>query len=153
MVDCRVMGCRGTVNRVGFGFVSCFDDQVIEKFYTSPSWWRVTLLNSSNGSEISPLGVASPESIGTPFIFEGAGVPPMSTLPLSLTLRKLTVSTPRPWCGIMGGFIWRISAHCVWRKNGWVLTSEAPARAPRRFVSSLINSLRINDLHRLHVVR
>lgn len=73
----------------------------------------------------------------------------MSMLSLSFTLRKLMVSTPRPWLGTMGGFIWRIRAHCVVRKKGWTLMSEAPARAPRRRFSSLMRSLRIRDLHRL----
>lgn len=108
-------------------------------------------MNSSKGSFSSPLGVARPESMGTPGIL-AAGVPPISTLALSLTFQKFTVSVPaRPWCGIMGGFIWRISAHCVDRKKGCVLTSDAPARAPRRLVSSLINSLRIKDLHSVDV--
>src|SRR5690242_1155193 len=75
--------------------------------------------------------------------------PLRSTLSLSLTLRKLTVSIPRPWCGMMGGFMCRISAHCVVRKNGCVLMSDAPARAPSRRFSSLIRSLRIRDLQRL----
>lgn len=35
------------------------------------------------------------------------------------------------------------------RKKGWVLTSEAPARAPRRRFSSLMRSLRMRDLQRL----
>jgi len=43
----------------------------------------------------------------------------------------------------------RINAHCVVRKNGCVLMSDAPARAPRRRFSSLMSSLRISDLHRL----
>lgn len=43
----------------------------------------------------------------------------------------------------------RIRAHCVVRKKGWVLTSEAPARAPRRRFSSLMRSLRMRDLQRL----
>lgn len=66
---------------------------LLQRNYMSPTWWRVTLLNSSNGSFNSPFGVARPESIGTPFILE-AGVPPISTLALSLTLRKFTVSVP-----------------------------------------------------------
>ena len=43
----------------------------------------------------------------------------------------------------------RMSAHCVVRKNGWPLTSDAPARAPRRRFSSLMRSFRIKDLQRL----
>ena len=35
------------------------------------------------------------------------------------------------------------------RKNGWVFTSDAPAREPMRRSSSLIKSLRIRDLQRL----
>lgn len=35
------------------------------------------------------------------------------------------------------------------RKKGCALTSEAPARDPRRRSSSLMRSLRISDLHRL----
>lgn len=34
-------------------------------------------------------------------------------------------------------------------KKRWDLTSEAPAREPRRRISSLIRSLRITDLQRL----
>ena len=45
--------------------------------------------------------------------------------------------------------MWRRRAHWVARKNGWVLTSEAPAREPRRRISSLIRSFRISDLQRL----
>lgn len=43
----------------------------------------------------------------------------------------------------------RRRAHCVDRKNGWVLTSEAPAREPMRRSSSLMRSFRIRDLQRL----
>lgn len=39
------------------------------------------------------------------------------------------------------------------RKKGWVFTSEAPAREPIRRSSSLISSLRIRDLQRLHEVK
>lgn len=45
--------------------------------------------------------------------------------------------------------MWRKRAHCVARKKGWVLTSEAPAREPMRRSSSLMRSLRIRDLQRL----
>jgi len=114
---------------------------------SSPSWCNVTELNSSNGSTSSPLGVA--QSRGTPLAFANALLPLISTLSLSFTFRKLGVSVPFPWCGIMGGFMWRIKAHCVWRKNGWLLTSEAPARAPRRRFSSFIRSFRTRDLQRL----
>lgn len=43
----------------------------------------------------------------------------------------------------------RMSAHCVCRKKGCVLTSDAPALAPRRLVSSFIKSFRMMDLHML----
>lgn len=43
----------------------------------------------------------------------------------------------------------RIRAHCVVRKKGWVLTSDAPARAPSLRSSSFMRSLRIRDLQRL----
>lgn len=122
--------------------------------WSSPSWCNVTELNSSNGSTNSPPGVASPLSSGTPFI---ALVPPpmgllplISTLSLSFTFLKFRVSMPCPWCGTIGGFMWRINAHWVVRKKGWVLTSEAPARAPRRRFSSLMRSLRTRDLQRLY---
>lgn len=94
---------------------------------------------------MSPPGVARPESSGTPFALDAL----MSTLWLSLTLRKLIVSIPRPWCGIMGGFVWRSSAHCVWRKNWCALTSDAPARDPSRRSSSLMRSFLMSDLQRL----
>ena len=115
---------------------------------SSPSWCSVTLLNSSNGSAISLPGVAKPESNGTPLTL----LAPRSTLALSFTLRKLTVSIARPWWGIMGGFMWRRRAHWVARKKGWVFTSEAPARDPRRRISSLIRSFRISDLQRLESI-
>ena len=35
------------------------------------------------------------------------------------------------------------------RKNGWVFTSDAPAREPIRRSSSFIKSLRMRDLQRL----
>lgn len=38
------------------------------------------------------------------------------------------------------------------RKKGWFFTSDAPAREPNRLASSLIKSLRINDLHKLWFV-
>ncbi len=124
---------------------------------SSPSWCSVTLLNSSKGSASSPAGVASPLSNGTPVAAPRPfGVPsnplplPISKLPmLSFTLRKFTVSMARPWWGIIGGFMCRRRAHCVDRKNGWVLTSEAPAREPMRRSSSLMRSFRIRDLQRL----
>lgn len=45
--------------------------------------------------------------------------------------------------------MWRSNAHCVVRKNGWVFTSDAPARDPRRRSSSLVRSLRMSDLQLL----
>lgn len=45
----------------------------------------------------------------------------------------------------------RSSAQDVVRKKGWVFTSEAPAREPRRRSSSLIRSLRMSDLQRLQL--
>ncbi len=95
------------------------------------------------------MGVARPESSGTPLTFDA----PMSTLWLSLTFLKLGVSIPWPWWGMIGGFEWRSSAHCVVRKKGAVLMSEAPAREPSLLVSSLIRSLRMSDLHKLLAVR
>jgi len=56
---------------------------------------------------------------------------------------------PRPWFGMMGGWLWRRRAQEVERKKGWALTSEAPAREPRRRSSSLMRSLRMRDLQRL----
>lgn len=73
----------------------------------------------------------------------------MSTDSDSLTLRKFTVSIPRPWLGTMGGFMCRISAHWVVRKKGWPFTSDAPARAPSRRFSSFMRSFRMSDLQRL----
>jgi hypothetical protein len=73
-----------------------------------------------------------------------------STLWLSLTLRKLIVSMPdRPWWGTMGGLALRSSAHCVVRKKACALMSDAPARDPSRFVSSLMSSFLMMPLHRL----
>ena len=110
-------------------------------------------MNSSNGSASSPMGVARPESSGTPL----TPAAPISTLWDSLTFRKLGVSTPWPWWGMIGGFMCRSRAHCVVLKKGAVLMSEAPARDPSRRVSSLINSLRMMALQRLrslaHVTR
>lgn len=34
-------------------------------------------------------------------------------------------------------------------KNGWLFTSDAPAREPKRRTSSLISSFLITDLHKL----
>lgn len=128
---------------------------------SSPSWWRVTELNSSKGSAISPPGVSSPLSKGTPFIlfaltpkplFGPVVLLPRSTDCDSFTLRKLMVSIPRPWLGIIGGFEWRRRAHEVLRKKGWPFTSEAPARDPNRRDSSLMSSFRINDLQRLNTL-
>lgn len=118
----------------------------IELWWSSPSWCSVTLLNSRKGSTTSAPGVAMPLSRGTPGI---ALDPLMSTLSLSLTFRKFNVSMPRPALGTMGGFMWRIRAHCVVRKKGCALMSDAPARAPSLRFSSLMRSFRIRDLQRL----
>ena len=47
------------------------------------------------------------------------------------------------------GFECRSNAHCVVRKKGCDLTSDAPARDPSRRSSSLIRSFRMRDLQRL----
>ena len=47
--------------------------------------------------------------------------------------------------------MWRRRAHWVERKNGWVFTSDAPAREPIRRSSSFIKSLRMRDLQRLEI--
>lgn len=45
--------------------------------------------------------------------------------------------------------MWRSNAHDVVLKKGCAFTSEAPAREPRRLVSSFMSSFRMSDLHKL----
>ena len=100
---------------------------------------NIPLLNSSNG--FSP-------SVGVIIVSLS-----ISMLLESWIFLKLTASAPCPCCGIIGGWQCRRRAHWVFLKNGWALTSDAPALEPSRRFSSLHRSLRINDLHRLYWFR
>lgn len=85
---------------------------------------------------------------------DGSLPAPRSTLSLSFTVLKLTASaSPLPVLGIIGGFECRSKAHCVVRKNWWLLTSEAPALEPRRRFSSLISSFRMRLLQLLYTLQ
>lgn len=51
------------------------------------------------------------------------------------------------WAGRIGGVIWRSKANLMGRKNGWALTSDAPATDPKRLSSCLSSKRRTSDLH------
>ncbi len=68
---------------------------------------------------------------------------------LSLIVLKLIASIPFDSAGMIGGVMFRNNPQLMVENHLCCFTSEAPDEDPNLLCSSLVNSFRIADLHKL----